>query len=102
MDAFLAYYVLATGSNLLLNARMERKGKSVMEFSTSNLSLAAALAMTNQIISIDKSNPRKATFVFEKTPELDEQVKKYWDRKMELEPQAYFDQIKSMKARLYE
>ena len=70
-------------------------------FTTNSLSLAAALSLTFPIESVDKTDPRKAQFVFKMTPELDEQVNQFWRQEMRVDPLKYFDEIRNIKSRLY-
>ena len=71
-------------------------------YRTSDLALATALSLWMPIQDIDKENPRKAQFLFEQNEKLDELIKKYWQGKLKVEPQAYFNQLRIIKARLYE
>lgn len=72
-------------------------------FSTSDLALASAIALYFPIETIDRTqNPYKAQFVFKKADdELDKLIDAYWHGEMRVEPQAYFNSLKSIKARLY-
>ena len=70
-------------------------------YSTSDLALATAISLWYPIDAIDRQNPRKAQFVFERSPKLDSLLDKYWKQKLLIEPRAYFDQLKAIKARLY-
>lgn len=71
-------------------------------FQTADLSLTAVLSIWFPLEEIDRTNPRKAKFVFKKSPRLDELVNSFWRRELKVEPQAYFSQLKTIKARLYE
>lgn len=71
-------------------------------FKTSDLALATALSLWQPIEGINKENPRKALFLFEQNEKLDELIRKYWQGKLKVEPQAYFNQLRIIKARLYE
>ena len=70
-------------------------------FSTSDLALAAILSIWFPLQKVDKRNPRRALFVFHRSKKLDNLLKKYWEKKLAIEPRQYFDQLKSLKARLY-
>ena len=70
-------------------------------FSTSDLALATTLSIWCQLEQVDKSNPHRALFIFSRSQKLDEVVDKYWKRELSVEPRQYFDQLKSLKARLY-
>jgi hypothetical protein len=72
-------------------------------FKTADLALATAISLSYPLETIDRdSNPRKAQFVFRQTNGLDELIASYWRKEIKVEPQAYFDAMRSIKARLYE
>lgn len=70
-------------------------------YETSDLSLASALSIYLPIAAINKQNPQKAQFVFERNSKLNSLLDKYWNKELLIEPRAYFDQLKAIKARLY-
>lgn len=70
-------------------------------FSTSDLALATTISIWCQLQDVDKQNPHRAFFIFNRSKQLDELVDKYWKRELAVEPRQYFDQLKSLKARLY-
>lgn len=70
-------------------------------FESSDLALVAFLSLISPIESIDKSNPRKAVFIFSQTQELDKQVRDYWRGETRVEPRAFFDALRRIKARIY-
>jgi hypothetical protein len=71
-------------------------------YQTSDLACAAAISLFVQLEDVDKSDPRRAQFIFTRTPELEDIVAEFQKRQMSVEPRAYFDQIKALKTRLYE
>lgn len=75
--------------------------KLTQPFESSDLALVAYLSLQFPIESIDKSNPRKAVFIFSKTKALDEQVQSYWRGETQVEPRAYFDELRRIKSRIY-
>ncbi len=72
------------------------------EYQTSDLACAAALSLFLPLQDVDKRDPRRAHFIFERTAELESIVAEFQRRKLQVEPRAYFDQIKALKTRLYE
>ena len=70
-------------------------------YSTSDLSLATTLSLWYPIEEIDRSNPRKAFFIFRKTPELEKLIDQYFRNEIKISPQVYFNQLRVIKARLY-
>jgi len=70
-------------------------------YSTSDLSLATTLSLWCPIEDIDRSNPRKALFIFQNTGKLQELVAEYYRDEIKISPQVYFNQLRVVKARLY-
>jgi len=70
-------------------------------YSTSDLAISATLSLFVPITQIDKTNPRKAQFIFDRTKDLDSLLDRYWKKELLVEPRIYFDNLKSLKARLY-
>lgn len=70
-------------------------------FISSDLAIVTAISLYCPIIEVDKTNPRKAQFFFNRTPKLDSVLDKYWKQELLIEPRAYFDQLKAIKARIY-
>ena len=71
-------------------------------YSTSDLSLATTLSLYHPIVEINRSNPRKAVFVFERTPGLQKLIEEYFRNEIKVAPQIYFNQLRVVKARLYD
>lgn len=71
-------------------------------FQTSDLALAITLSLWEPICSVNKSNPRRAIFFFNRTKKLDDLIKNYWDGKLNVEPQSFFHRLKLTKTRIYE
>ena len=71
------------------------------KYKTSDLAIATTLSLYCPIIKIRKDNPRKAEFLFERNPELDGLLDRYWKKELLVEPRTYFDQLKALKVRLY-
>ena len=71
-------------------------------YQTSDLACAAAISLFENLESIDKSDSRRAYFIFARTARLESILSKFQKRKLMVEPRAYFDQIKALKTRLYE
>jgi hypothetical protein len=71
-------------------------------YQTQSLCLATTLSLWLPIESIDRSDPNRAAFVFKKTDELIQLIELYHSRQLQVEPQAYFNQMRVVKTRLYE
>ena len=54
-----------------------------------------------KLLDIDKSNPKKASFVFENDPKIPETIDAYFNDRLSVNPRLLFMQGKSLKNRLY-
>ena len=70
-------------------------------YKTADLALTAVVFLFYPLEAINKQNPRKAQFLFKQDAELDELIEKYWKGELKVEPQAYFNALRVIKARLY-
>lgn len=72
-------------------------------FKTADLALVAVLLLflPESLEAIDRVNPQKVLFTFRNGTELDSLTKKYWSRELQVEPQAYAQQMKQAKVRIY-
>jgi hypothetical protein len=76
-------------------------------FFTQSLALSSALQTLSkaklEYIEFPDSN-RRANFVFDKSKDdsFDEIVTKFWAKQLPIDASTYFDQLRSVKARLYE
>lgn len=71
-------------------------------FETTDLGLATTLVTQGfSLHSLDRNNPHRVRFVFQKENELDEAVRAYWQKELVVEPLTYFNNIKLMKNRIY-
>lgn len=70
-------------------------------FQTNDLSLATVISLYYPIEAIDKTNPHKVIFLFKRKEGLDGLVETYWRRDLTIEPQALFQQLRTLKTRLY-
>jgi hypothetical protein len=71
-------------------------------FNTYDLGCSAALVCADfELVSLDKTNPRKVQFVFRRKPEIESTVDDYWADKLEVKARKYFDTIKMLKNRIY-
>lgn len=71
-------------------------------FTTSELPLCAALiCLEFSLDSLDKTNPQRTIFIFKQSKNLDKTVDDFWQRKIRLEPLAYFEATRYLKSRIY-
>ena len=68
---------------------------------TSDLALATTLNMSFPLEDIDRSNPKRAVFVFRRSAELEKTVDDFFKNEIKVSPQIYFNQLRDIKARLY-
>jgi len=72
-------------------------------YKTADLALVAVLLLfiPDSLEVVDRGNPHKVLFCFGKSSDLDSLVKRYWSRELTVEPQAFFNQLKQVKVRIY-
>jgi len=73
-----------------------------LKYRSSDLGLAAALVHAGfSLLELDRSAGKKVEFIFTKTPQLEEAVKRFWSGKLSVNAQGYFEAIRSVKNRIY-
>lgn len=71
-------------------------------YRTADLALAGAAFLFYRLEAIDRPpNSQKAFFLFKREDGLDKLIESYWRGEMKVEPQAYFNALRVIKARLY-
>ncbi|MFA5431679.1 MAG: DUF5659 domain-containing protein [Candidatus Paceibacterota bacterium] len=71
-------------------------------FTTYDLGVSTALLCAGfELISIDKENPRKALFIFQKISGIEKVANQYFSDKLEIKARKFFDTIKALKNKLY-
>ena len=71
-------------------------------YQCADLGLTVVLSLYFSIVSINRQpNSRKVFFSFEQTKELSDLIQTYWRGELRIEPKTYFDQLRTIKARLY-
>jgi len=69
---------------------------------TFDLGASAALICSGfELLDVDKTNRRKALFVFRRNDGIEDLVDRYWSDRLVVKARAYFDTIKMLKNRLY-
>ncbi|EKE12882.1 MAG: hypothetical protein ACD_13C00134G0043 [uncultured bacterium] len=71
-------------------------------YKTSDLALAAVISIWFPIVVIDRTDPHKAEFLFKREEGLEDVVESFWKRELKIDALGYFNQLKALKARLYE
>jgi|WetSurMetagenome_2_1015567.scaffolds.fasta_scaffold52588_5 hypothetical protein len=80
---------------------MTKNNKDV--FQTADLSLAVALCVSGYVVAeMNRVSPTRSMFVFEDSAELQATMSGYWRGELRVEPQSFFNQMKILKARIYE
>lgn len=70
------------------------------ERKTSDLPLAAYLALRYPLVRIDRSGGERSVFVFESAPELEQDTLLFLGRRATVEPINYLEQVRSLKGGL--
>ena len=71
-------------------------------FQTSDLGLATALCCRGyEIITLDKQDPRKVSFIFRREEGIEDDTDAYWSKDLKIKARDYFDNLRTLKNRLY-
>jgi Domain of unknown function (DUF5659) len=71
-------------------------------FRTSDLALATAICVLGVAIeAMQQSDGERMNFIFTKSDKTADIVNRFWRGELLVEPQAYFNQLKSLKTRIY-
>jgi len=69
---------------------------------TYDLGCSSALVSSGfELVSLDKSNPKKVQFIFKREIEIDKVVDEYWADKLKVKARTFFDNTKMLKNRIY-
>ena len=71
-------------------------------WTTYDLGVSAALLCADfELITVQKSDPRKALFVFKKKAGIEETANKYFSNQLKVKARSFFDHLKALKNKLY-
>lgn len=71
-------------------------------FRTSDLALATAISVFGIAIeAMQQTDSERMNFIFTKSDKLTDIVSRFWRGELLVEPQAYFNQLKVLKTRIY-
>ncbi len=71
-------------------------------WTTYDLGVSTALLCAGfELMSVEKTNPRKALFVFRKEVGIEETIDKYFSDRLEVKARSFFDHLKALKNKLY-
>ncbi|MCL4390227.1 MAG: DUF5659 domain-containing protein [Patescibacteria group bacterium] len=70
--------------------------------STFDLGAAASLVSAGfELVSLDKTNPRKVQFIFRRELGIEKVVDDYWSDRLDVKARTFFDNVKMLKNRIY-
>ncbi|PIR12771.1 hypothetical protein COV49_04315 [Candidatus Falkowbacteria bacterium CG11_big_fil_rev_8_21_14_0_20_39_10] len=71
-------------------------------FTTYDLGCSTALLCVDfKLLSIEKTNPKKALFVFRRKVGIEETANSYFADRLEVKARSFFDHLKALKNKLY-
>ncbi len=71
-------------------------------WTTYDLGVSTALSCAGfELLSLNRTNPRKVLFIFRKAENIDETANAYFADQLKLNARSFFDQLKALKNRLY-
>jgi hypothetical protein len=71
-------------------------------FYSFDLGASAALVSAGfELVSLDKTNPKKVRFVFRRESGIEKVVDEYWADRLEVKARTFFDNVKMLKNRIY-
>lgn len=71
-------------------------------WATFDLGCSSALISAGfELVSLEKSNPRKVQFIFRREVGIEKVVDDYWADRLEVKARAFFDNVKMLKNRIY-
>lgn len=70
-------------------------------YQTSDIALATIISLSFPLVHITPQSSGKSLFVFERNKEMEKLIEDYWSGNLKIEPKTYFNQLKTIKTRLY-
>jgi len=82
---------------------MKNKKKSSEDlFTTYDIGVSTALLCADfELLSLERTNPRKALFVFRREDGIEEVANRYFSDRLEVKARSFFDHLKALKNKLY-
>jgi hypothetical protein len=69
---------------------------------TFDLGAAASLVSADfELVSLDKTNPKKVQFIFRREVGIEQVLDDYWADRLEIKARTFFENIKMLKNRIY-
>jgi hypothetical protein len=71
-------------------------------WTTYDLGVSAALLCADfELVAVQRTNPRKALFVFKKEKGIEEAANSYFSDRLKVKARSFFDHLKALKNKLY-
>jgi len=71
-------------------------------WTTYDLGVSTALLCAGfRLLSLEKANPRKALFIFQKADGIEDVADRYFSDRLEVKARSFFDHLKALKNKLY-
>lgn len=71
-------------------------------YSTYDLGVCSVLVSSGfELVSLDRTDPRKIKFIFRKNPKIKELIEDYWTDRLEVRARTFFDNIRAIKNRIH-
>lgn len=90
------------------NGISEKQGRAINSdnyadfYLTFDLGCSSALVSSGfELVSLDKSNPKKVRFIFRREAGIEKIADDYFADRLEVKARKFFDDIKSLKNRIY-
>ena len=75
---------------------------STDNYKTNDFALAVSLLCLGfNIISLDKTNPRRVYFIYEHSGALEDAISDFWSNKVTVNPKTFLSTQKELKARVF-
>lgn len=73
-----------------------------LTYTTYDIGVSTALLCAGfELLTVEKDDPRKALFVFQKEDGIEEVSDKYFSDRLEVKARSFFDHLKALKNMLY-
>ena len=71
-------------------------------YETYDIQCAAVLLCCNfELLSLDKTQPKKVKFIFKRKEKLDELINKFWSDQLKVKARSLLENLKILKNRIY-
>lgn len=80
---------------------MQTDTGNYLEFTDQSI-ITTLYHMGIKIDSIDRTNPKKVTFIFKNSKKAIQIIKDFYKGKLQVEPSLFLDDLKKIKSRIYQ